>query len=262
MFNKEALNTLFVALVLCLVCSVLVSTVAVGLKAKQDSNKLFDRNKNILAAAGLYEKGKNSDSDVAKIFNQFQIRLVDVQSGKFATDEELKSQGIKPETYDQRVAAKDPALSRKMTEDPAGIIRQAKYAKIYMLEKNGKNELIVLPVHGYGLWGTLYGFLVLEGDVNTIKGLVFYSHKETPGLGAKVDTEKWKSLWPGKKAYTDNGEINIIVGSKNGNPGSPGFIDGLSGATLTTKGVHNLVTFWLGEQGFAGFLKNLKAGEA
>lgn len=262
MFNKEALNTLFVALVLCLVCSVLVSTVAVGLKQRQDNNKLLDRNKNILAAAGLYKEGKNTSADIETLFKQFSIKLVDIESGKYATAAELKAQGINPETYDQNVAAKDPKLSKKMLDDPAGINRQAKYAKIYLLQKDGKNELIVLPVHGYGLWGTLYGFLVLESDVNTIKGLVFYSHKETPGLGAKVDTEKWKALWPGKKAYTDNNEINIVVGSKNGSSSGPGFIDGLSGASLTTKGVHNLIHFWLGEQGFAGFIRNLKAGEA
>lgn len=262
MFNKEALYTLFVALVLCLVCSVMVSSVAVGLKTAQEKNKLLDRNKNILLAAGMYQEGKNSDADVADLFDQFSIKLVDIENGKYATDEELGLLGIDPQTYDQRVAAKDPNLSKEMVEDPAGILRQEKYAKVYLLEKDGKVELIVLPVHGYGLWGTLYGFLVLEGDINTIRGLVFYSHKETPGLGAKVDTEKWKALWPGKKAYTDNNEINIIVGRKNGSPTSPGFIDGLSGATLTTAGVHRLINFWLGEQGFSGFIKNLRAGEA
>jgi Na+-transporting NADH:ubiquinone oxidoreductase subunit C len=262
MFNKEARYTLFVALVLCLVCSVLVSTVAVGLKAQQDSNKLFDRNKKILSAAGLYKEGADTDAMVDETFKQFTVKLVDIQNGKFATDEELQKLGIDPATYDQRVAAKDPNLSREMEEDPAGILRQEKYAKVYILEKDGKMELIVLPVHGYGLWGTLYGFLVLEGDLNTIRGLTFYSHKETPGLGAKVDTDKWKSLWPGKHAYNENNEVNIIVGSKNGSVTSPGFIDGLSGATLTTAGVHRLINFWLGEQGFAGFIKNLKAGEA
>ena len=262
MFNKEALNTLLVAFVMCLVCSVLVSTVAVILKPKQDANKLLDRNKNILAAAGMYEEGKNSNADVSDLFKQFSIKLVDLESGKYATDAELSGLGITPETYEQRAASRNPDLSKEMVEDPAGIIRQAKYAKVYLLEKNGKPDLIVLPVHGYGLWGTLYGFLVLEGDVNTIRGLAFYSHKETPGLGAKVDTEKWKGYWLGKKALKENGEVNIVVGRKNGSPNSPGFIDGLSGATLTTTGVHRLIQFWLGEQGFAGFLNNLKAGEA
>lgn len=261
MFNQQARNTLIVALVLCLVCSVLVSTVAVGLKPMQQKNKLLDRNKNILAAAGLYDAGKHGNVDVARLFEQFSIRLVNLEQGRFATEQELASAGINPQTYDQRVAAKNPALSRSMKgDDPAGIQRQATFATVYVLERDGKVELIVLPVHGYGLWGTLYGFLVLEGDLNTIRGLAFYDHKETPGLGAKVDTEQWKALWPGKTAYDKDGSVAIEV--VKGKAAGDNQIDGLSGATLTTRGVDKLVRFWLGERGFAGFLNNLKAGEA
>lgn len=260
MFNKEALNTLIVALVLCLVCSVLVSTVAVSLKGPQDTNKSLDRNKNILSAAGMFDPEKNTNADVAKLFSQFDAKLVNIKTGKFATDAELAADGVSVDSYDQRVAAKNPKLSEKMAEDPAGILRQAKYAKVYLLEKDGKVNLVVLPVHGYGLWGTLYGFLVLKGDGNEIVGLSFYEHKETPGLGAKVDTEKWKALWPGKKAYTTNGDVAIEV--VKGKALKDNQVDGLSGASLTTRGVNRLIRFWLGEQGFAGFLNNLKAGEA
>lgn len=259
MFNKESLNTLIVAFVLCLVCSVMVSTVAVALKDKQQANKELDRNKNILAAAGLYEEGKHSNADVAKLFEQFTVKLVSFETGKYATDAELAQWNITPETYDQRAASKNPKLSRKVEDDPASIIRQANFAKVYVLEENGKTQLIVLPVHGYGLWGTLYGFLVLKGDANEVVGLAFYEHKETPGLGAKVDTDAWKAQWPGKKAYNSAGEVNIDV--VKGKATKDNQIDGLSGATLTTTGVRNLIHFWLGEQGFANFLVNLKAGE-
>jgi Na+-transporting NADH:ubiquinone oxidoreductase subunit C len=260
MFNKEALNTLIVAFVLCLVCSVLVSTVAVALKPQQEINKALDRNKNILAAAGMFDAAKNTNKDVKALFEQFTIKLVDVESGKFATDAELKALNIDPISYEQRTAAKDPKLSKKMLDDPAGILRQAKYAKVYLLEQDGSTQLIVLPVHGYGLWGTLYGFLVLKGDANEVIGLAFYEHKETPGLGAKVDTEKWKALWPGQHAYKADGSVAIEV--VKGKAHKAGQIDGLSGATLTTRGVNHLIQFWLGEEGFAPFLKNFKAGEA
>ena len=260
MFNKESLNTLGVALVLCLLCSILVSTVAVVLKPQQTKNKLLDRNKNILAAAGLYDSAKHSNKDVAALFSQFDVKLVDLELGKYATDTQLAEQGIDPMFYDQRAAARNLDLSKDMTVDPAGILRQAKYAKVYVLNDGNDIKQLVLPVHGYGLWGTLYGFLVLESDLNTIVGLSFYEHKETPGLGAKVDTDKWKALWPGMKAYTAGGDVNISVVKGKGI--KIGEIDGLSGATLTTRGVHNLIQFWLGEGGFAPFLKNLKAGEA
>lgn len=260
MFNKEALNTLIVAFVLCLVCSVLVSTVAVGLKDDQQRNKLLDRNKNILAAAGMLEDG-DGKAQIETKFAQFKLQLVDMKTGKFATEAELKAAGINPDTYNQRGAAK-AKTAVKIEGAPVGLTSIAAYGSVYLLEKDGKTELIVLPVRGPGLWGAMYGFLVLEGDMNTIRGLAYYEHKETPGLGAKVDTEKWKNYWPGKKAYTDNGDINIVVGSKNGDAKSPGYIDGLSGATLTTAGVHQTILFWLGNNGYAPFLAKLKAGEA
>lgn len=260
MFNKEALNTLTVAFVLCLLCSVLVSTVAVVLKPQQQANKNLDRNKNILAAAGMFDAKTQKNSDVEALFEQFTVKLVNIETGKYASDEELARLNINPKTYDQRKASKDPKLSHKMENDPADIFRQAKYAKVYLLEKDGQIEMVVLPVHGYGLWGTLYGFLVLEGNGNDIVGLTFFDHKETPGLGAKVDTAKWKAQWPGKKAYDDNGDVAIHV--VKGEANKPNEVDGLSGATLTTRGVDRLIRFWLGEQGFAPFLKNLRAGEA
>lgn len=260
MFNKESLNTLLVAFVLCLVCSVMVSSIAVALKPKQVANKILDRNKNILAAAGLYDPAKHSNDDVAKLFEQFTVKLVSFETGKYATDAEMAELGVDVDSYDQRSASKNPKLSKKMDDDPASIIRQAKLAKVYVLEKDGATDLIVLPVHGYGLWGTLYGFLVLKGDANEIVGLAFYEHKETPGLGAKVDTEAWKGQWPGKSAYAESGEVLVEV--VKGKAIKDNQIDGLSGATLTTVGVNNLIKFWLGEQGFANFLINLKAGEA
>lgn len=260
MFNKDSLNTLIVAFVLCLVCSVLVSAIAVGLKPMQDANKLLDRNKNILSAAGMLEAGASA-ADVDAAFSKFSLKLVDLKTGKFATDAELEAAGINAANYDQGTAVK--AESAITVEGaPSGLTRIAVYATVYALEENGATQLLVLPFRGPGLWGAMYGFIVLEGDFNTIKGLAYYSHKETPGLGAKVDTEKWKALWAGKAAYTDSGDVNIVVGAKNGDANGAGFIDGLSGATLTTAGVHQSIQFWLGQNGFAKFLTNLKAGEA
>ena len=112
-----------------------------------------------------------------------------------------------------------------------------------------------------GLWGILYGYLAISGDLNTIVGLEFYQHKETPGLGAEVDNPKWKALWRGKKIYDENGEILIKVMKgkvDNTNEMSTYQVDGLSGATLTSNGVSNLLAYWLGDSGFKKFLNNLK----
>ncbi len=122
---------------------------------------------------------------------------------------------------------------------------------------------MILPVRGYGLWSTLYGFLALESDGNTIAGLGFYEHGETPGLGGEVDNPRWKAQWPGKEVYEDGDPvIRLIKGSVDPNAANAEHkVDGLAGATLTSKGVTNLLQFWLGERGFKPFLDNLKSGE-
>ena len=133
-----------------------------------------------------------------------------------------------------------------------------------MVEHDGELDKIILPVRGAGLWSTLYGFLALENDLNTVAGLGFYEHGETPGLGGEVDNPKWKALWPGKEVY-DDGQvaIELIKGSVDASTrNAENKVDGLSGATLTSRGVSNLVQFWMGDNGYKLFLKNLRAGEA
>ena len=172
-----------------------------------------------------------------------------------------------PATFDQREAAKDPASSKALTgdEDPAKILRRENRATVYLVnDDSGALDRIILPIHGYGLWSTLYGFVALESDANTIVGLGFYEHGETPGLGGEVDNPNWKAKWPGKLACKD-GEVAISVLKGAVDPASSDAswqVDGLSGATLTTKGVHNLVQYWLGDDGFAPLLGNIRGGNA
>ena len=254
-------QTIIVALLLCVVCSIVVSSAAVILKPVQQKNKLLDRNKNILAAAGLYKEGEHSKKDIARLFEQFTVKVVDLETGRYVDDG-----SIDPVTYDQRKAAKNPKTSEALDKkhDIAGISRRARYATVYLIEKDNHVESIVLPVHGYGLWGTLYGFMALKGDADTVIGLGFYEHKETPGLGAKVDLPDWKAQWEGKKIYDAKGDVAIrLLKTKvdHNDPNNSHYIDSLSGATLTSHGVENLVKFWLGEDGFGPFLGHLKSGE-
>ena len=97
------------------------------------------------------------------------------------------------------------------------------------------------------------GFLVLEADANTVFGLQFYEHAETPGLGGEVDNPSWRAKWAGKLVYSTQGIPNIEV--VRGHVTSKGHsarhqVDGLAGATLTSRGVTNLLQYWLSEQGF------------
>jgi Na+-transporting NADH:ubiquinone oxidoreductase subunit C len=254
--NDTIGKTITVTVLLCVVCSVIVSAAAVLLKPKQIANKDLDRKSNILAAAGISDPGKSVD----ELFAQITTKYVDLDSGKFTTDV--------PPKYDAKKAAKYPQMGTVLAkdEDIASIKYQANVMPVYLVESDGQIEKVILPVHGYGLWSTLYGFIALEGDLNTVVGLGFYSHAETPGLGGEVDNPNWKALWPGKKVYPEGSmepALGLIKGTVDpSHPKAKHQVDGLSGATLTANGVTNLVQFWMGANGYAPFLSNLKEGGA
>ena len=264
--NKETVSrTLLVAFLVCIVCSVLVASAVVVLKDDQLKNKQLDRQRNILAAAGLYD-GTQSNDEVGTLFSQFEVVLVDMETGLVATDDVLASAGVDASRYDPRKAAKNPALSTRLAaeDDIASIKRQARFSQVYLLRDEGRLTSVVLPVKGYGLWSTLYGYLSMKGDGNTVQGLGFYEHAETPGLGGEVDNPKWKALWPGKLTYNESGEPALHVVKGKVDPASADAvhaIDGLSGATLTSQGVSNLIQFWTGKHGYQSFLQRVREGE-
>ena len=252
-------KTISVALTLCLVCSVLVSAVAVGLKPAQLENARLDRNKNILVAADMYDAESDTQDDVAERFKDFDIEIIDLSKGDYVDDATLADAGIPDRNaYDASQATKNQALSDDLgNDDPAGIGRKPKYAKVYVKKDDaGKPEVVVLPIQGYGLWGTIYGFLTLESDMNTIKGISFYDHKETPGLGARIEEPEWRAKWTGIQSYDENGVVATGV-TKAGNP-KENWVDGISGATLTSRGVSNMIQFWLGDQGYKPYLDKLR----
>ena len=224
--NDSIGKTLLVTLSLCVVCAVVVSAAAVMLRPLQAANQALDRKENILAAAGLLESGVS----VEQQFERVETRLVDLARGQF-------SDALDPQSYNQRKASKDPALSTKVPseEDIAKIQRRAKYAEVYLVkDERGGLDKVILPIKGYGLWSTLHGFIALEGDLNTVAGIGFYEHAETPGLGGEVDNPRWKSIWHGKKVYGENGEValRVIKGQVDTTrPESVHQVDGLSGAT-------------------------------
>lgn len=249
--NETVGKTLLVAFLVCVVCGVVVATAAVSLRPVQNENKLIDKRMNILQAAGMYEAGV----DVNEQFATIERKFVDIDTGDYVD---------MPESYDQRKAAKDPKQSVRLSGDvdKASIKSQAKVAEVYLAkDDNGELSRIILPVHGYGLWSTLYGFLALEPDANTVAGLGFYEHAETPCLGGEVDNPKWKALWHGKKLFGEQGEVEIqvIKGTVEANtPNAEHKVDGLAGATLTSNGVNNLLRFWVGENGFGPYLQRMQ----
>ncbi|MFH1924606.1 MAG: NADH:ubiquinone reductase (Na(+)-transporting) subunit C, partial [Planctomycetota bacterium] len=184
--NETIGKTLGVAAGVCVVCSVLVSTAAVCLKPIQDRNETLEIKTNVLLAAGLIEPGGRADVD--KLFDGIETRVIDLATGDFADD-------VSPESLDEAKDARDPERGMQIQNDMAGIKRVAKYRPVYVTREGDKIKRVVLPVHGKGLWSTMYGFLALGSDLKTVKSLAFYSHGETPGLGGEIDNPKWKQSW-------------------------------------------------------------------
>ena len=255
MDNDSRRKTLFVAIALCLVCSIIVASSAVFLRPIQTANQSLDRKRNILEVADLMEPGQSIDA----LFKQIETRIVDMSTGEY-------TEAVDAATYDARKAAKDPALSSPVPKDQdiASIKSKPDYAPVYLVKDGDAVKTVILPVHGYGLWSTLYGFLALEHDGNTVRGLKFYEHAETPGLGGEVDNPRWRALWRGKIVYDAEGQPQIEVLKGNvvtSSPAAQHQVDGLAGATLTSRGVTNLLRYWLGDQGFAPYLTRLRSPE-
>jgi Na+-transporting NADH:ubiquinone oxidoreductase subunit C len=259
-FDKEGLkNVLFVAISVCLVCSIVVSSAAVMLEPLRRQNQELDQKQNILRAAGLLGADSKTDEQgrgVDELFAEFEVRAVDLDTGLFVDSVDVT-------TYDPIKAARQEDLSMAVprSQDIAVIGRRENVSLVYLKRTDGVLDKVVIPVRGYGLWGTLLGYLAFEGDLNTIAGLGFYFHKETPGLGGEVDNPRWKALWPDTQAFDADGSpaVRLVkTRSAEGSPAARYEVDALSGATLTTRGVENLVRFWTGELGFRAVLDNLK----
>lgn len=249
--NDNIVKTLVVATLLCLVCSVVVSVTAVQLKPIQTENKLLDKKVNILSVAGLTDQSVPVDVR----FESIKTQVIDLETGRI-TD------AVDAQTYDQRKASKDPALSTTLSrsQDVAQIKTRANYANVYLLESDGVVEKLILPVKGYGLWSTMYGFIALEADATTVSGITFYEHGETPGLGGEIENPSWQQSWKGKQVFNgQNVALTVIKGAVGDATPEPEYkIDGLAGATLTSNGVGNMIKFWLGEDGFGPYLERYK----
>ncbi len=253
MSNNSIGKTFLVASLLCIVCSVIVSSAAVKLRPTQQIMKALDKKKNILAAAGLYSPDL---SDIDGVYNEsIEAKVIDLETGDYSLDVDVAS-------FSQRDSAKDVSTSIEIENDPAGIGRRSKLASVYLVKKEGRVDRLILPVHGKGLWSTLYGFLAVDVDLNTVKALNFYEHAETPGLGGEVDNPSWKAQWDGKRIFNESGHLKLEVIKGKVDPKNPQAmhqVDGLSGATITARGVSNMLQYWLSDDGYGKFISKIKA---
>jgi Na+-transporting NADH:ubiquinone oxidoreductase subunit C len=240
MSRDSTRKVLTVAFFVCFVCSILVSVAAIGLKDRQEQNKEVEKRRNILQIARLYDPAKSVDEQFKKVSS----RIVDLASGQFVTASAAGSRYVIP-----------PA------EDLAGIKVRPGSMEVYLVEEDGTLQQIILPVYGKGLWSTMYGFIALAPDLTTVRGFGFYQHGETPGLGGEIDNRSWLAKWPGKVVYDKKGavKLSVIKGEVDSGAVDARYqVDGLSGATLTARGVSNLLAYWLGENGYQPFLDGLR----
>lgn len=255
--SRDSLGRTFgVAATLCLICSLLVSAAAVGLRPIKQANRQRDRQMNILSVVGLYDRVDPPSQPVSEIYREkITAQVIDLSTGEVLPESD-------PEKFDSQQAAADPQTSVEIPANALpGFKRREAMTVVYRVEQDGRLEQLILPIYGKGLWSTLYGFLALDADLTTIRGITFYQHGETPGLGGEIENPQWQEIWDGKLAFDEQGNVEIEVIKGAVGPGTSNAehkIDGLSGATITSRGVSDLVRYWLGEHGFGPYLDRLR----
>ncbi len=248
--NNSIKKILTVAFALCIVCSVVVSTAAVALRPMQQLNQELDRKANVLRVANLYESGM----DIEAAFGEITPRVVNLETGEYSDSHDA-------DTFDGFAVRRDPAQSRTLSgePDPAGLSRVEHYATVYLVGDPENPDQIILPIRGQGLWGLMRGFLAVEGDGNTIVGITYFEHSETPGLGAEVNNPRWQAQWEGKQIFDSEGELVPAIRVARGSGSGDHEVDGLAGATLTANGVTNMLQFWLSPEGFGEYLAGFRS---
>lgn len=217
---REDTRTLVFAAVVCVTCSLLLSGTAAGLKSRQDANKAFDVQRNIVKAFGVSIDGATRESIQQTFESQIAEMVVDAESG----------------TVIDGVTVKD--LTSEELADKTKL-------PLYTWTEDGKVTKYAFPVSGKGLWSMLYGYLSLNADLETVAGISFYKHGETPGLGAEIEKDWFLSQFKGKHLYKDGSPLVFTV-TKGDSTKLPEeqrvrTVDGISGATLTGKGVEKLI---------------------
>ncbi|WP_417348297.1 Na(+)-translocating NADH-quinone reductase subunit C [Ferrimonas sp.] len=249
-FNKDSvLGTMVFSVVLCLLCSFMITGTAEVLKERKLAKKRSELKRYVLVAANI--QGDN----IEELFDsRVTPMLVNLDSG---TTEDLSANEILD--FDDRMAAINPETSIKPKKDTARIKRRANQARVFKVtDESGQLASVVFPIHGKGLWSVVYGYVAIQPDLNTIEGLVISEHGETPGLTDFLKDTKWLSGWHNKQIFDDSGKPVLAVVKGGAKKGDVHGVDGVSGATKTARGLQKAVKFWFGPEGYQNFLNTIK----
>lgn len=242
--NDTIGKTFTVIILLCLVCSIIVAGSAVGLKERQEANAALAKQGNILSTAGVEFAGRGAEAVFAE---RVQVFTYNRETGEVTAHSSMIA---------MENALADVRVQSVGEGDVAGVRNMRNELPVFAVNnENGELQSYVLEVRGAGLWGMMYAFLALESDGQTIRGLNFYDHAETPGLGGEIQNPRWRSRFEGKKAVDDDGDvaIRVVKGASSDNE-----VDALSGATITSNGVDNTFQFWLSGKAYGSFLTKLR----
>jgi len=257
MAKDSPIRALLTVLVTAVVCSFFVSASVVVLRPIQLNNKLLERSGNVLALSGLLPAGGEvEDEALLDLFKGLDARVVNI-------DEAGLDSEFDPYTFDGRKASTDPELSVAVPsgEDVASLGRRSRYKTIYLVWKDGELSRVILPIRGAGMWSMLYGYISLESDFNTIAGVMFYEHNETPGLGDQIASAHWHAKWVGKQLYDERGGMLFRISEGPVSEGASGAeyqVDALTGATITANAVTALMRYWFGPNGYGPLLKRMR----
>jgi len=237
------------AIGVCVVISAALAMTANSLKPIQDEAAEFDRQKNVMMAAGLVQA--DDTRTVAELKKLYVDRVKEVVVNT-KTGEVLEGKSSK----DAAQLNKEADAADKADKTAASRFRVVATT----LGDGGKLETVVLPISGKGLWSTIYGYLALEGDLEHVRGVTFYKHGETPGLGGECENPVWCAQWKGKSIRDEQKKlVGIQVKKGKVDPSIPvekaHKVDGLSGSTITSDGISRFVLADL--TAFEGYLKSL-----
>ena len=222
--------------VLTIILGGLLSLANQGLKPMQQRSIELDTKKKILGS--VTDLGKKKGEEVLDFYKEtIESSVVDIEGNIIEKNE--KGEAIVAENVNVAKNFKKPAEERQYP--------------VYIYHAPGDKDAIeayILPVFGKGLWGPIYGFVALDTDLNTIKGVSLDHDKETPGLGARITSKDILTRYVGKKIFDDAGEL-ISVSMLKGENNAPQalddhHIDGMSGATITAYGVNDMLIDYLG----------------
>ena len=242
-----------VTLFVCAACSAAIAVSVEWLRPYQETHREADRAARIRE---LVATGPGLETALGPLgTGRLEQRVVELDTGRYAP-------GMDPDAFDLQQAVMDPAESVALPpeRDLAGIERRADHAAVFEVRDASGLRLVVLPVYGTGYLSTLYAYLALDVDGDTVRGLDFYEQAETPGLGTEIQSPQWQAQWPGKRVHDDEGRVRLGVARGSVRPGSPeaeSLVDGISGATKTGDGVTDLLRFWLGPDGFGPYLERI-----